>query len=544
MKTLRTITLIALALAVQLSWGSRALALPPDYLIFEIGVLDPGDFASQGWDASPILGIATGRNSGDSDQAFVWDQETGLVGLPNLPSRPYCRGNGANDLGLVVGTGATTFFGSSPLPLVWENGVVTQLPLPSGETLGRAEDVNNGGMAVGSVGGGSAQRGALYDGPVATVVATTTATGCYANVLYAVNDAGLAAGTGLDPNNAARNVGFVYDTNTDTAFEVDALPGLNGALNFAVSNAGHVVGSAMMNQGASVPFIWTEAGGSVAVPLPNDTSQGGARGVNSDGWVVGTASNAYAIPFLYDGEATYRIADLAPTGSGWDLETNTYSSAMGISDGGIIVGTGVLDGNIRAYALVPEGAVAALLQVFAARGLEGGIEIQWGISAQGEGVNLTLERATTEFGPWQTVEIFAASEATLLDDTAEPGQTYYYRLKVADTEGDTYVLGMVSAERTSVGALGVVLGEPAPNPTRTGTSLAYRLPSQQGVRLTVHDVRGRLVRTVTDGVMDLGDHVMNWDGRTDGGVRAPAGVYFIHMQTAQASRSQRVVLVR
>ena len=147
--------------------------------------------------------------------------------------------------------------------------------------------------------------------------------------MYGVNDAGLAVGTGLDPNDAARNVGFVYDIDTDTAFEVDALPGLNGALNFAVSNAGHVVGSAMLFQGASVPFIWTEAGGSQAVPLPLDTSQGGARGVNSDGWVVGTASNAYAIPFLYDGETTYRMADLLPADSGWDLDTNTFSSAHG-----------------------------------------------------------------------------------------------------------------------------------------------------------------------------------------------------------------------
>jgi hypothetical protein len=32
---------------------------------------------------------------------------------------------------------------------------------------------------------------------------------------------------------------------------------------------------------------------------------------------------------------------------------NTSSSALGISDGGVIVGTGVLNGQVRAYAMVP-----------------------------------------------------------------------------------------------------------------------------------------------------------------------------------------------
>src|SRR5215216_1681371 len=98
---------------------------------------------------------------------------------------------------------------------------------------------------------------------------------------------------------------------------------MNGALAFGVSNAGHVVGSTMLNQGSGTPFIWTEATGTVAIPFPTGTSQGSARAVNSAGWAVGTASSAFAIPFLYDGGATYRLADLIPAGTGWDLSTNT-----------------------------------------------------------------------------------------------------------------------------------------------------------------------------------------------------------------------------
>ena len=160
-------------------------------------------------------------------------------------------------------------------------------------------------------------------------------------------------GQRIDPMNAARNVGIVYDIGQNTAFEVGALPGLNGALAFGVSNTGYVVGSSMLNQGSGLPFIWSDQGGMVAVPLATGTSEGSARAVNSAGWVVGNDSSAFSIPFLYDGTNTYRLADLIPPGSGWDLSMNTSSSADGISEDGIIVGTGVHNGETHAYAMVP-----------------------------------------------------------------------------------------------------------------------------------------------------------------------------------------------
>jgi len=147
-------------------------------------------------------------------------------------------------------------------------------------------------------------------------------------------------------------VGIVFDIGQNAAFEVGALLGFNGALAFGVSNTGYVVGSSMLNQGSGLPFIWSDQGGMVAVPLATGTSEGSARGVNSAGWVVGNDSSAFSIPFLYDGTNTYRLADLIPPNSGWDLSMNTSSSADGISDDGIIVGTGVYNGEVHAFAMV------------------------------------------------------------------------------------------------------------------------------------------------------------------------------------------------
>ena len=213
--------------------------------------------------------------------------------------------------------------------------------------------MNTTGVAVGSVDGGSSQRGAIYTGAGGTIITQTTPSGCFFVTAFGINDSGRVVGQGIDPNNAARNVGIVYDIGQTMAFEVGALPGLNGALAFAVSNNGYVVGSTMLNQSSGLPFFWSDQGGMVAIPLAIGTSQGSARAVNSAGWVVGNDSSAFSIPFLYEGTNTDRLADLIPPNSGWDLSMNTSSSADDISDDNVIVGTGVHNGETHAYAMVP-----------------------------------------------------------------------------------------------------------------------------------------------------------------------------------------------
>src|SRR3954462_12869417 len=142
MRTLPRISLFFACAVAQI-----AIAATPQYQIFDLGVVQAGDTAAQGFGVSPG-GVAVGRSvrSGGS-QAFSWTAGGGLVGLPNLSGRNFAVSNDANDNGVVVGTAATTLFGSSRLPVIWNNGVVSQLPLPSGETLGDANGVNASGVA-------------------------------------------------------------------------------------------------------------------------------------------------------------------------------------------------------------------------------------------------------------------------------------------------------------------------------------------------------------------------------------------------------------
>jgi flagellar hook assembly protein FlgD len=64
------------------------------------------------------------------------------------------------------------------------------------------------------------------------------------------------------------------------------------------------------------------------------------------------------------------------------------------------------------------------------------------------------------------------------------------------------------------------------------------------VRLVLHDVSGRLVRTLVEGTRSAGVHRVEWDGRDDGGRRLAAGVYLARLEGAGEVRTRKVVLAR
>ncbi len=88
------------------------------------------------------------------------------------------------------------------------------------------------------------------------------------------------------------------------------------------------------------------------------------------------------------------------------------------------------------------------------------------------------------------------------------------------------------------------LQEPAPNPFLGASAFAYVLPRSGRVTLRIHDTAGRVVATLVDGDRSAGPNTATWDGRLDGGGRASAGIYVVHLAQGADSRTRKVVLVR
>jgi len=173
-----------------------------------------------------------------------------------------------------------------------------------------------------------------------------------------------------------------------------------------------------------------------------------------------------------------------------------------------------------------------------------GVTIRWAIADHGLFAALTLERSEAEAGPWtaRTTDAQQAGELTVVTDrTAEAGRTYWYRLVGTTNAGATATFGPVKA---TAGALQEFALSPAwPNPTKGGLEAKFAVPRQATVRLSLLDLQGREVAVMAKGSYGPGRYQVRWDGHTDRGV-APAGMYFLQLQTTGHKLVQRVVVAR
>src|SRR5262249_62421434 len=85
-------------------------------------------------------------------------------------------------------------------------------------------------------------------------------------------------------------------------------------------------------------------------------------------------------------------------------------------------------------------------------------------------------------------------------------------------------------------------GAITPNPFRAGTRLAFALRDAGPVRISVHDVAGRTLRTLADGAwLAGGAQAVVWDGRRDDGRPCAPGCYFLRISAGGATVRRSVV---
>jgi hypothetical protein len=65
-----------------------------------------------------------------------------------------------------------------------------------------------------------------------------------------------------------------------------------------------------------------------------------------------------------------------------------------------------------------------------------------------------------------------------------------------------------------------------PNPFNAGTEIRFQLPKNADVELTIYNILGQTVRTLTQGYKTAGHYILKWDGKNENGLSVPSGVYF------------------
>ena len=124
---------------------------------------------------------------------------------------------------------------------------------------------------------------------------------------------------------------------------------------------------------------------------------------------------------------------------------------------------------------------------------------------------------------------------------------YYADIVVSSNGGDPVVVPVTLAVESPgaddrIPGKAVVYGN-YPNPFGPSTGIAFSVPRDTRVKLSVYTVGGRLVRTLTDRVYGTGRHVVPWDGTNASGEGLAAGIYLYRFEAGGSELSGKMVLM-
>jgi hypothetical protein len=94
------------------------------------------------------------------------------------------------------------------------------------------------------------------------------------------------------------------------------------------------------------------------------------------------------------------------------------------------------------------------------------------------------------------------------------------------------------------GPLVTRLYAPQPNPSRAHAAIRYSLAGETRAQVQVHDLTGRLVRTLVDAMQKPGRYALRWDGRDNAGRPLSNGIYFCRMNADDYRATEKLVLQR
>ncbi len=85
---------------------------------------------------------------------------------------------------------------------------------------------------------------------------------------------------------------------------------------------------------------------------------------------------------------------------------------------------------------------------------------------------------------------------------------------------------------------------PVPNPFRGRVTIRYTLNAEHNALLQIHDITGRVVRTLVNSKQRAGRYQLLWDGKDCRGRTLPAGVYFCRFRADDYQQNLKLILQR
>ena len=83
-----------------------------------------------------------------------------------------------------------------------------------------------------------------------------------------------------------------------------------------------------------------------------------------------------------------------------------------------------------------------------------------------------------------------------------------------------------------------------PNPFNPITTLRYDIPQVINVNITIYDMMGRQIKTLTNGIQSPGYKSVQWNATNNQGGSVSAGVYLYKIQAGDFVDTKKMILLK
>lgn len=83
-----------------------------------------------------------------------------------------------------------------------------------------------------------------------------------------------------------------------------------------------------------------------------------------------------------------------------------------------------------------------------------------------------------------------------------------------------------------------------PNPFNASTTISFHLPEHSNVTLDVFNVRGQRIKTLLNGPVEAGHHLVQWNGDGASGTQTASGVYYYRLSNGVEQITQKMLMIK
>jgi hypothetical protein len=176
-----------------------------------------------------------------------------------------------------------------------------------------------------------------------------------------------------------------------------------------------------------------------------------------------------------------------------------------------------------------------------------GVKLSWVTGSEINNVGFNILRSSAQSSRYTKLndKLIPANRDgryTFIDNNAEAGARYYYKLEALDTRGNVTTHGPIVVSVAAPVAFD--LSQNYPNPFNPSTNIKYQLPQAVQVSLTIYNMLGQQVRKLVSAQQPAGYHTVVWDGRDNFGRRVPSGVYHYRLQAGNFTVTKRMLMAK